>query len=73
VAFLTQRRKDAAKAIAKAIVAIDGKQWVEESVDDKQTAVNLGLFPANTKWTDPMTKEESAKALLRLKSILERG
>ena len=73
VAFLTQRRQDAATAIAKAIVAIDGKQWVKETVDDKQTAVALGLFPIGTKWSEPLTKEEAAKALLRLKSILERG
>jgi len=72
VAFLTERREDAAQAIAKAIVAIDGKQWVAPTSSEREQAVSLGLFPANTKWEDPITYEAAAKALLRLKTILER-
>lgn len=73
VDFLINRRADAAKAIAKAIVAIDGKQWVETTANAKEQAISLGLFPANTKWSAAMTNEEAAKALMRLKEIMERG
>lgn len=73
VEFLTKRREDAAQAIAKAIAAIDGKQWVSPSSNPKEQAVNWGLFPANAKWQEALTREEAAAALVRLKTIIERG
>ena len=73
VEFLTVRREDAARAIAKAIVAIDGKQWVEPVSDPRQQAVALGLFPAGTKWQDKVSYADAAAAMLRLKEIMERG
>lgn len=73
VEFLTVRREDAARAIAKAIVAIDGKQWVEPVSDPGQQAVALGLFSAGTKWQDKVSYADAAAAMLRLKEIMERG
>lgn len=73
VDFLTNRREDAARAIAKAIVAMDGKQWAEESTDATEQAVALGLFPRSTQWQAPVTYEAAAAALIQLKKIMERG
>ena len=80
VGFLTSRRADIAKAIAQAIVAIDGKQWVEESADSqtpKAKAAELGLFQpdknGNYRWSDYLTRGEAAHALIRLKEIIDRS
>lgn len=78
VDFLTNRRHDAAKAIAKAIVAMDGKQWIEEkgaasawAYDVTQEAKRIGLFrgdeSGNYRWQDPITREEVAAIAIRLK------
>ena len=71
VDFLTTRRQDAAEAIAKAIVAVDGKQWVDAK-SEKDRAIELGLFDKDEqgsyRWNDPMTREEAAKAMIRLKN-----
>lgn len=78
VDFLTSRRTDIAKAIAQAIVAIDGKQWVEEPADSqtpKAKAAEFGLLQpdisGNYRWSDFLTREEAAHALIRLKEIIE--
>lgn len=73
VEFITQRREDAAQAIAKAIIAIDGKQWVEPVTNTKEQAVTWGLFPADTKWEEKVTYADAATAMVRLKEIIERG
>ena len=66
VEFLTRRRSEIAEAIAKAIIESDGKQFVPvtagEYADD---AVKLGLFPGNTEWSAPLTREEAAAVLVR--------
>lgn len=74
VTFLTTRREEIAVAIAKAIVEMDGKQWVDTGSETEQ-AEGLGLLTPTGEdyWTAPMTHEEAAVALLRLKAILERG
>ena len=74
VEFLTNRRQDIAKAIAKVIIEADGKQFVPvtpgESVDE---AVRLGLFPMNTNWDAPMTHEEAAILAGKLLDLMKRG
>ena len=80
VEFITTRRLEIAEAIAKAIVAIDGKQWVnasESSSNHKQQATALGLlYPdknGNFRWNDPLTREEAAQALIALMNIFKKG
>lgn len=81
VEFLTTRRADAARAIAKAIVLTDGKIWSEQ--DDgaspwakpyTEQARALGLFTGDAtgyRWQDNVTREELAAALIRLKERME--
>lgn len=84
VKFLTERRSDAARAIARAIAAIDGKQWVEESGSDGPSpwakpytdeASALGIFTGdgngNYRWLENITREEAAVILMRLKKRME--
>ncbi len=80
VDFLTGRRNEIAAAIAKAIVAVDQKQWVDPPAKEEDTrseAIALGLLDAdslgNHRWQDYMTREEAALALLRLKKALQKG
>lgn len=74
VEFITKRRSEIAEAIAKVIIAADGKEFVPvttgEYVDE---AVKLGLFPQNTDWNATLTKEEAAKLAVKLKNLMERG
>lgn len=74
VEFITKRRSEIAEAIAKVIIEADGKGFVPitagEYVDE---AVALGLFPANTNWSDALTNEDAAKLLIHLKNIIGRG
>lgn len=82
--FIMSRREEAAKAIAKAIVTTDGKTWTEPSAADDgasawakkftEQAKALGLFSGDSRgyrWQDPVTREELAAILLRLKALLE--
>lgn len=73
VEFLLGRMDDAAEAIAKAIVAVDGKKWVEVSTTAEEAA-GLGLFEADAsgdyRWDDGLTRAEAAYALMKLKKIL---
>lgn len=85
VEFITGRREDAARAIAKAIVEADGKQWTDpsENVDDgaslwakpyTEEARALGLFSGDERgyrWQEPITREELAAVLIRLKGVME--
>ena len=74
VAFITQRRSEIAEAIAKVIIHADGKHFVPvtpgEYVD---RAVAMGLFPRDTHWDSPMTKEDAAPLAVKLADLLERG
>ena len=74
VEFLTTRRADAAEAIAKAVVAIDGRSWVPEvPVDPRDQAVTWGLFPKETDWNGALTRQEAAEVLVAFKALLGRG
>ena len=74
VEFLMNRREEIAESIAKVIIAADGKQFVPltqgEHIDE---AVRLGLFPRNTQWNAPMTKEETAILAVKLLKLIKRG
>ena len=82
VDFIVNRRDDAAKAIAKAIVETDGKKWVTTEEDGAsgwakiftEEAKRLGLFTGDGssgfRWQDYLTREEAAAVLIRLKNIL---
>lgn len=81
--FIVNRREDAAKAIAKAIVLTDGKNWSEPGKDDgaspwakpyTEQAKALGLFTGDAggfRWQDRVTREELAAVLIRLKEQME--
>lgn len=80
VEFLTTRRNEIAQAIARAIVEVDGKQWIDPSAGKenyKQQVITLGLMKPNAqgnyRWDEPMTREEAAQALISLKTLLEKG
>lgn len=74
VEFLTKRRTEIAEAIAKVIIEADGRQFVPvtggEYVDE---AVRLGLFPRDTKWDGPLSREEAAQVLVKLIEIAKKG
>lgn len=74
VEFLTTRRAEIAEALAKVIIEADGKEFIPvtngEHLDE---AVALGLFPQDTDWSAPMTKEDAALLALKLKALLGRG
>lgn len=85
VEFLTQRRADAARAIARAIVEADGKQWVEDRISDgasewakpyTERAKALGLFTGDAdggyRWQANLTREEAATILIRMMDLLEK-
>lgn len=73
VDFLTTRRKEIGEAIARCIIEADGKAFVPETVGEcADRCVSWGLLePGN--WEQPMTKEEIAVLLVRLKTFLEQG
>lgn len=74
VEFLTKRRTEIAEVIAKVIIEADGRQFVPvtggEYVDE---AVRLGLFPRDTKWDGPLSREEAAQVLVKLIEIAKKG
>ena len=74
VEFLMNRREEIAEAIARVIIASDGKEFVPvtqgEQVDE---AVRLGLFPRNTQWNAPLTCEEAAVLAVKLLQLIKRG
>lgn len=73
VEFLTQRRAAIAEAIAKVIIEADGKKFVPMTAGEYvDCAVRLGLFPADSRWQDPLTREEAAVLVMRLKAVMEK-
>ena len=88
VRFLTERRDDAARAIARAIVELDGKLWQEDSVQpadalpspwareavDQAIAQNLfvGDGKGNYNWKSYLTREQAAVLLMRFQKLLEK-
>ena len=74
VEFLTKRRSDIAEAIAKTIIEADGKEFVPITAGEyADQAVKLGLFPPNTKWDTPLTKDEAATLVVKLLNLCKRG
>lgn len=74
VEFITKRRSEIAEAIAKVIIAADGKEFVPVTVGEYiDEAVNLGLFPQNTDWNATLTKKDAAELAVKLKNLMERG
>ena len=71
VEFITSRRKEIAEAIARVIIREDGKEFVSSSKTER--AVNLGLFPSETDWQSPMSKEDAAILAVDLLNMMERG
>ncbi len=74
VEFLIKRRSEIAEAVAKVIIEADGKQFVPVTKGEyTDRAVALGLFPRDTDWGSPLTKEEAAALAVKLKELLGRG
>ena len=74
VEFLIRRRKVIAEAIAKVIIEADGKEFCPVTRGEyADRAVDLGLFPRDTDWNAPMTKEDAAILAVKLKDLLESG
>ena len=74
VEFITKRRSDIAAAIARVIIEADGKDFVPKTSGEyADEAVKLGLFPTNTKWSDPLTKDEAAALAVKLLDLCKRG
>ncbi len=74
VEFLTKRRSEIAEAIAKVIMEADGKQFIPVTKGEyTDQAVTLGLFPRDTDWGSPLTKEDAAELAVKLKELWERG
>ena len=66
--------KKIAQAIAKVIIEADGKEFVPVTRGEyADQAVDLGLFPRNTDWNAPLTKEDAAILAVKLKDLLESG
>lgn len=74
VEFITTRRSEIGEAIAKAILTAEGKNFVPvtsgEYVDQ---AVSMGLFPGDTDWTSPMTREDAAILAVKLTNLMNKG
>ena len=72
--FITTCRSDIAAAIARVIIEADGKDFVPKTSGEyADEAVKLGLFPTNTKWSDPLTKDEAAALAVKLLDLCKRG
>lgn len=67
VKFITENRSRIAEAIARVIIAADGKEFVRPGVQETlERAVKLGFFPVDTGWDDPMTHREGAILAMKL-------
>lgn len=67
VEFITKRRSLIAEAIARVIIEAEGKEFVRPGLHETlEQAIELGLFPADTAWDEPMTRQEGAILALKL-------
>lgn len=77
VRFLTRRRAEIAEAIARVIIASEGKEFVPVTPGEyRDRAVSWDLFDphrAGFRWSDPMTREEAAILAVRLVERMEKG
>lgn len=72
--FITKRRAGIAEAIARCIIEADGKEFVPVTAGEyANEAVRLGLFPADTRWSEALSKEEAAVLIMSLKRLMEQG
>ena len=72
--FLMSHREEIAEAIAQAIIETDGKDFVPiTSGEYVDKAVSIGLFPRDTCWDSPLTKEDAAALAVKLIDLLKRG
>ena len=74
VEFLTKRRSEIAETIARVIIEADGMEFVPVTAGEyADQAVKLGLFPSNTRWDSPLTKDEAATLMVKLLNLCKRG
>ena len=80
VAYITKNRAAIAEAIAKAVVAEDGKEWVEPSAMDSAIQDRLlmqDLFDPNDagdyRWGEALTRREAVIAFQRLNELWKGG
>ena len=75
VAFLTRRRSEIAEAIAKVIIAADGKEFTPVTTGEYvDQCISWGLFDKDGgSWSAPLTREEAARLAVRLKTLIEKG
>ena len=76
VEFLTKRRTDIAKAIAKVIIEWDGKEYTDLTPKDPvDLCKEWGLFENvqdKAYWSDPMTRRQVATLVVKFKELLEK-
>ena len=74
VDFLIAKRSEIAEAIARTIIEADGKEFAPKTAGEyTDDAVKLGLFPRNTVWDAPLTREEAAAIAVKLFNLCKRG
>lgn len=74
VEFLTSRRSEIAEAIARVIIEADGKSFVPVTAGEYvDAAIRLGLFPQESNWDSPLTREDAAIVMVRLLEIIKKG
>lgn len=77
VRFLTRRRAEIAEAIARVIIASDGREFSPVTPGEyRDKAVHYGfLDPCQPgfRWSDPMTREEAAILAVRLMERMAKG
>lgn len=74
VAFLTKRRSEIAEAIARVIIEADGKEFVPVTTGEYlDEAIRLKLFDRHSNWEEPLTREEAAILVVKLKNLIEKG
>lgn len=72
--FITSRRREIGEAIAKVIIAADGKQFIQAGPNEMlEEAVRLGLFGENPDWDAPVVRRDLAHLALRLRQLLGGG
>jgi N-acetylmuramoyl-L-alanine amidase len=72
--FITSRRREIGEAIAKVIIAADGKQFIQAGPNEMlEEAVRLGLFGENPDWDAPVVCRDLAHLALRLRQLLGGG